>query len=336
MATNKHATIRYQALDKCFRNPGRKYFIDDLVEACNIALADFDFKGDGIKRRQLYDDISFMESERGWSIPLDKIKDGKKVFYRYSDLKFSINSQPINETEANQLKETLLLLSRFKGMPQFEWINEIIVRFETAFKLKNTEEKVIDFDQNQYLKGLEFFPDLFNAIIYKKPLSIQYQGFKQKKEFKCIVHSYFLKQYNNRWYIFGYDSEQKTLLNLAIDRIISITDAKSKFIENTLFDFNDYFEDIVGVTLPENASTQRIIIKVKKGLWPYLSTKPLHGSQKVAKKEGDFIIIELNVIVNFELIALLFSHGGGLTVIEPLSLSESLQNRAKSLLQNYL
>jgi len=32
MATNKNAIIRYQALDKCFRNPGRKYFMDDLMD----------------------------------------------------------------------------------------------------------------------------------------------------------------------------------------------------------------------------------------------------------------------------------------------------------------
>jgi len=35
MATNKHATIRYQALDKCFRNPGRRYYIDDLSFSIN-------------------------------------------------------------------------------------------------------------------------------------------------------------------------------------------------------------------------------------------------------------------------------------------------------------
>lgn len=35
MPTNKQAVIRYQALNKCFRNTGRQYFIDDLVEACS-------------------------------------------------------------------------------------------------------------------------------------------------------------------------------------------------------------------------------------------------------------------------------------------------------------
>ena len=38
MSTNKHATIRYLALDKCFRNPGKKYFIEDLIKVCNAIV----------------------------------------------------------------------------------------------------------------------------------------------------------------------------------------------------------------------------------------------------------------------------------------------------------
>jgi hypothetical protein len=85
MATNKHATIRYHALDQCFGNPGRKYYIDDLIEACSNALYEYTGSSAGIKRRQVFDDIKFMESEQGWSIPLDRIKEGKKVYYRYID-----------------------------------------------------------------------------------------------------------------------------------------------------------------------------------------------------------------------------------------------------------
>ena len=73
MATNKHAIIRYQALDKCFSNFGRQFFIDDLIEACNDAL--YQYTGDekysdsiapGISRRQIFDDIAFMESDAGY------------------------------------------------------------------------------------------------------------------------------------------------------------------------------------------------------------------------------------------------------------------------------
>ena len=88
MATNKHATIRYHSLDKCFSNFGRKFFIEDLIDACNIELYEFEGIEDGVKRRQIFDDINFMESEQGWSIPLERLKVGKRVYYRYSDRSF--------------------------------------------------------------------------------------------------------------------------------------------------------------------------------------------------------------------------------------------------------
>ncbi|MCX7745260.1 MAG: WYL domain-containing protein, partial [Flavobacteriales bacterium] len=104
MSVNKHAIIRYQALDRCFRNPGRMYFWEDLLEECNKALLDFDPSCKGIQRRQLFDDIRFMESAAGWSIPLARHRYGKRVYYRYEDLSFSINNQPLNELEAEYIK----------------------------------------------------------------------------------------------------------------------------------------------------------------------------------------------------------------------------------------
>jgi hypothetical protein len=63
MATNKNAVLRYNTLDKCFGNFGRKYYFDDLVDEVNRALLDFDPGSTGLKTRQLRDDIRFMKSE---------------------------------------------------------------------------------------------------------------------------------------------------------------------------------------------------------------------------------------------------------------------------------
>ena len=135
MATNKHATIRYHALDRCFSNFGRKFFIEDLIEACSEAIYDFDGIEDGVKRRQIFHDINFMESDQGWAIPLERHKEGRRVYYRYADKSFSISNKGINPSEAEQLRDTLSILSRFKGMPQFEWIEEIQIRLEDTFKI---------------------------------------------------------------------------------------------------------------------------------------------------------------------------------------------------------
>ena len=78
MATNKNAFIRYPVLDNCFSNPGKRYQVKDLIQECDKVLSEIDPESSGISRRQLYDDIVFLESPEGCSIELIKERDGKK------------------------------------------------------------------------------------------------------------------------------------------------------------------------------------------------------------------------------------------------------------------
>lgn len=330
MATNKHAIIRYHALDQCFSNPGRKYFIDDLMDACNKALYEYTGMSDGVKRRQIFEDIKFMESEQGWSVPLERYKDGKQVYYRYDDKSFSIKNQPVNESEANQLKEALSILTRFKGMPQFEWMEEMLVRVESAFKLKGSNVVIVGFEQNPYLKGLHYFTEIFNAIHYQKVLKIKYQSFKQTKASYFVIHPYYLKQYNSRWFLFGYNEALKTISNMALDRIAGLQVLNTKYIENNKINFEEYFEDVVGVTVLENQPAERILLEIKISLWPYIQSKPLHGSQKIISRDKEYVKIELKVQVNYELTALLFSYGEGIKILEPEALKTNIKTKAEA------
>src|SRR5574344_982066 len=240
MPTTKNATIRYQALDRCLRNPGRRYNIEDLVEACNDALTDFDPCCTGVKKRQVYDDIRFMQDSQGFNAPIETSKDGRVAYYRYDDPNFSINNQPLNQHEAQQLKEALQTLSRFKGMPQFEWIEEIKARLEQSFNLKS-QENIISFEENEFLKGREFIGDLYNAIINKQTLLIQYKPFKAEENIQFEIHPYHLKQFNNRWFLFGWNEMESHISNIALDRIASISNSNSRYKPNTEFDFQEFF-----------------------------------------------------------------------------------------------
>ena len=42
MPVDKQVLLRYQVLNKCFRNRYREYTIDDLVDECNKALRRMD------------------------------------------------------------------------------------------------------------------------------------------------------------------------------------------------------------------------------------------------------------------------------------------------------
>jgi predicted DNA-binding transcriptional regulator YafY len=332
MSTNKHAIIRYQTLDKCFRNVGRNYAIDDLVEECNKSIYEYTGIEEGIKKRQLYDDIRFMESEQGWNIELKKVKEGRIVFYKYENSNFSISNQPLNETEANQLREALLTLDRFKGLPQYNWINEINARLESTFNLKQKNETIISFEQNEYLKGLEYIPVLYNAILYKKVLNIGYKSFNSDEIKSIIINPYYLKQYNMRWFLFGRSDNYETITNLALDRIESIEKIKKEYI-NCDIDFNEYFEDIIGVTI-QNEKVLNIVLKVDKSLIPYITTKPLHGSQIIYNTNNNFEV-HLKLIPNYELETVILSFGEKIQVLEPIILVEKLKERIYKMKNNY-
>lgn len=336
MATNKHATIRYHALDQCFSNFGRRYFIEDLIDACNDAIYEYTGELDGVKRRQIFDDIKFMESEQGWSIPLDRVRYGKRVYYQYSDKSFSIKNQAINESEANQLIETLSILNRFKGMPQFDWMEELIIRIESTFKLKTNSMPIVSFEQNPYLKGMNFFTELFNAIHYKKTLDISYQSFKQEKPVKLSLHPYYLKQYNNRWFLFGLNELTNSISNLALDRIVDIKESCKSYIENETINFDEYFDDVIGVTVLVNEKPVKVILRISNELFPYIESKPIHGSQKIKQRTEEYTIIELFVQLNYEFISLIFSYGDGITVVEPEELRTIIKTKAENVFKNYI
>jgi predicted DNA-binding transcriptional regulator YafY len=289
--------------------------MNDLINACNDALLDIESGSSGVKRRQIYDDIKFMQDSCGYNAPIEVFKDGRYAYYRYSNINFSINSQPLNEKESLQLKEALITLGRFKGLPQFEWIDEMNARLEDTLK-SNSENKIIGFDENQYLKGVEYISSIYNAITNKQVLNIKYRSFKQSVDLNFEINPYYLKQYNNRWFLFGLNEELNQITNLALDRIEHIEITKKPYRLNRI-NFDEYFEDIVGVSIPINPEVVKLTLKIANNLVPYITSKPIHGSQKLKIKSEFFSIIELELILNYEIEALLRSYGSEVEVIEP-------------------
>jgi len=310
------------------------FFIDDLLDEVNKALEEFNGEGSKVERRQLFDDIKFLESEAGFSIPLERIRQGKKVFYRYSEVDFSIQNKKISDDEIETINSALMVLLRFRGIPQFEWVNELFPKLQSAFQDKEPKE-VISFDQNEYLVGLDNLPTLYKSITNKSTLNIEYQSFKESEPKLLIIHPYYLKQFNKRWFLFGLNHKDKLIYNLPLDRIKSISQSSEKYIENTTLDFKDYFEDIVGVSFTPNEKPIKIKLKINNEVTPYILTKPLHGSQKKLESKADGTIIEIEVIPNIELRQLILSYGDGMEVISPKSFRDQMKKVIDNMNRTY-
>ena len=294
-------------------------------------LLEIDPDSNGISRRQILDDISFMESKDGWKIELTRNREGRKVFYRYSDPAFSINNMPLNEVEINQLQSAADILSQFKGMPQFEWVNELVPKLKQGMATKEASTTIIEFDNNQYLKGIEHLGPLHNAILYKKVLEISYQPFENETPYKLIIHPYFLKQYNNRWFLFGYNPEkEKYDWNLALDRILVITEIKGKYQKNNQIDWEEYFEDIIGVTKTVDANVENITLHFFGKTGKYIESKPIHGSQKIKWIDANILEANFQLIINYEFERLILSYADTVKVFKPKKVADSIKNRLQN------
>lgn len=325
MPTNRHAQIRYTILDRCFSNFNRLYNYDDLLDELNKVL--YELGTEGIKLRQLQYDIDHMKSDAGWAIEFDEsLKKGRKKAFRYYDKSFSIANHPLNVDDIEQLETTIAILSRYKHRAEFTWLEELIPRMEQAFDLvASGENGIVSYQENLELKGRVHIGTLFNLIVKQKQIQIIYEPYG-KPQFTTTVFPYHVKQYNNRWFLFCYNKEYKSISNYPLDRILSIEELAEDF-EPSDINWLDYFDDVIGVTKPEEGKVETIHLKFSDQRINYVLTKPLHGSQKQDKTDEESRTISIEVIPNQELFQLLLSFGSDLEVLSPSVVKEEIQNR---------
>lgn len=321
MASNKHAQIRYKVLDDCFSNFRRKFYINDLLEKCNEALREiYGSDHSGIKIRTLRSDISYMRDRAGEAgVQIEVLDDGNGNYYRYSERDFSIYKHGLAEGDLAQLKETIMMLQRFNGMPNFDWMAELVVKLEDKLNLRGGSQSVVGYDENKSYTGLDWFQDLFDAIINKIVLRITYTTFTEVS-YEWIIHPYYIKEYNNRWFLFGLNEEHGVLYNIPLDRIEEIQQVNKEYIDSK-DNIEEYLEDVIGVSVYP-VEKENIQLKFSKHRFPYVMTKALHNSQRIV--DFDNHIIEINVIPNNELDALVLSFGKDVEVLSPTSYREKI------------
>ena len=139
-------------------------------------------------------------------------------YYKYEDEDYSITNTPLSEQDLKTMSEAVEVLRQFKGFSYFSGMGDIVSRLEdhvTSAKQKTIP--VIDFEKNESLKGLDYLDTIYHAIVNKQALSLKYRSFKARSANTFLFYPYLLKEYRNRWFVFG--RRKGNLINLALDRI---------------------------------------------------------------------------------------------------------------------
>lgn len=310
MPATKNQALRLEILDELLAT--KKWTIDELLNRVNQQV---DTNQNPIDKRTLFRDIKYLSEEKGAPIHRPEKKDN---LYYYTE-KFSLKNIPLDEDDVASLKNAIQLLKQVDNFAILNDVEDVIRKLENRIHTPTTRQEIlVQFEKHTSSSGHEYMNELLEAIKSKVPLRITYQPYSHPTAHEKVVHPYLLKEFRNRWFLFGRDEGATRLTNYALDRIKKLKTTKEVFIENDLFDPEEYFKHLIGVSVSEGAQPESIEIKVQKPSVPYIRSKPIHRNQETLKvyKDGT-ILIRLNLIINYELKSILLSYGAGIEVKKP-------------------
>ena len=336
MPINRNALIRYKTIDNCLRRRHIKWTLDELINACSDALYEYTGVDKIISRRTIQLDIQMMRSgSLGAPAPIEVYENR---YYRYKDPDYSFTDSPLTDDDLKLMGDTVEMLRQFGGFSAFAGMEDVLGRLEDhVSSMRHKRKPVILLEKNDDLRGLKYIEPLYKAIIAKTPVKIIYKSFKSRDMQKFIFSPYFLKEFRNRWFVYGWKKGAGMIFNLALDRIHEMGAAPGEeYQENTVIDPDTFFDNLIGVTKNINDKAHKVRFWAAPGQVPYIETKPLHKSQFVVQRNEDgSAIFQMEVVLNYELEKDLLGFGDGVKVLAPRQLVHNMSKRLTQAARNY-
>lgn len=335
MSSNNHALIRYKTIDRCLKSTAKNYFLKDLIKECSDAVHEYEEHRTGkqqeyklLGRRTILYDLKFMKDEVfGFGAP---IEHDRKEGYFYTDSRFEAFKARISKSDIEKLSEALSILKQLSGESQFKDLESMVTRLEETYNIRRRagDHSVVYFEHSTNIEGQKWVSKLKGYITKRQTLRINYEPFG-KQAYSRFISPYFLKEYNNRWFLFGWDHDVEKITTLGMDRIKDIEESIKEYYKPQEFNESSYHDDVVGVTIPSQAKKIELIIRAHGKRINYLETKPIHPNQVKIKQTDEYADFKLAVIPNFELQTKIMEKADSIEVRSPDWFREEILKRLR-------
>lgn len=204
--------------------------------------------------------------------------------------------------------------------------------FSRNFKEKNNTLSFVEFENKAAIEHIPNFKIVLDAIQQQLPITFNHHSFYHLKEEIYTLKPYFLKQYQNRWYVIG--ETEKGYRTFGIDRIENITIGTKKFKTKTE-EAKDKFSHVIGLNYVDH-KMEKIQLSFHVSQKPYIISLPLHHSQKEINTDNENAFdIELLIHPNFEFRQQVLKYGSLVKVVEPKWLAEEIREILKKAFERY-
>ena len=343
--------FRLRIIDELFSgdtNENRKtYTVDEIINYVSK-------KGvDGYNRFKWARDLEFLIAD-----PRVEVKEEKRaargsigrplIKYGYELSSPSLFQETLS-TDDKKLIGDILDTLQLKGISTLA----SFVKFDNNYgkDLKKRKSPIVSFTRNPKDKDISKTLDkLLKFIRTETVIKIEMTDrFIETKLTEHIVHPWYLREYNRRWYLFGWEDG---LINYyALDRIIKISKRvkpKYRVPDKTI---DQILEHVVGINFKKSDIVEEIVFWVSSTSSDFVNKKPIHRSMNILteeevrdkvdekildrlpKKKGVFY--KMNCIINYELRREMMSFGRELIVLHPSELRNWLYGILKDMASNY-
>lgn len=183
--------------------------------------------------------------------------------------------------------------------------------------------------------GSEYLSTVIESMKHDRMLEIEYQPFYKDNSSIHHLQPYGIRMYHQRWYILGKTEEQKGLRLFSLDRILQMELADTTFDYPKDFSLKEYYANSAGIWINDKVKTERVVLRAIGQAGQYLSTLPLHSSQKMIGKTNQYSVFEYQMAITHELVGMILSKGRYVKVLSPRRLQMMVEEEAREIINLY-
>lgn len=226
-----------------------------------------------------------------------------------------------------------------------EKINYATIGLGLLLKDENTEVTRIEFECVRNLTNAKLVSAFATYILQEYVLHFSYVT-PQKGLQEVTFHPQYLKEYNNRWAVYGKcEGESRYPTCIRIDSInygslSSLSkDDDIKYVKAKRGFYREYFKDFIGFSRKYNAEVENVYITTNdEKVHNLIKTKPFHESQEEVEpwsEEEHLGKFLLKIIPNIELRTKLLTYGAGITLEGNGWFQQEFKNEIKKMAELY-
>lgn len=368
----KNQIFRLYILDALLKQRDKFYSRDDLLKLCNEELQKNGFiaKDDKVTRRTVETDLEFLGYAKPGHTPKDlsfsaffqtefeeimvddKETGKRKRAIRYKNPDFSVFEQKLTTAERDLLLSVMGTMGSFKGIQGFdlfERLEEKLTVGDLAPKASDSRA-IVDFGFQDIKAGQMNPMAFFSLIEEKRPCRIVLSPYAPVKRRRIVVSPYQLRQYNGSWFLVACDHTTKAIRSIAVNWVESfyVVEEETYIYLDEWKKPEDYFKDIIGVTVEKVSPLSLIRFAMKGDRARYILANPFHPSLSLVSEDvdarlrnefpgipSDWMILKLACKVNQELYTKLLSFGNHLLVLEPRRVANEMRRKVDKMLDLY-